>query len=53
VNILVALINLGFMGVTIFMMIKRDIRDEFVRRALIFLIVALSLRIVMSTGAAI
>ena len=41
------------MGVTIYFLIKRDIRDEFVRRALIFLVVATFLRIVMSTGAAV
>jgi hypothetical protein len=47
-----ALINIGFIGVTIYMIKKRDIRDEFVRRALIFLIIASSLRVITSTGAA-
>jgi hypothetical protein len=47
-----AVINIGFIGVTIYMIKKRDIRDEFVRRALIFLIVASTLRVITSTGAA-
>jgi hypothetical protein len=41
------------MGVTIYFLIKRDVRDELIRRALIFLVVATFLRIVMSTGAAV
>lgn len=53
INVFVAVINLLFMGVTVFLLIKRDIRDEFVRRALIFLVVATALRIVMSVGAAV
>ena len=40
------------MGITVYFLIKRDIRDEFVRRALIFLVVATFLRIIMSAGAA-
>jgi hypothetical protein len=53
INLFVALVNLVFMGITIYFLIKRDVRDEFVRRALIFLVVATMLRIVMSTGAAV
>jgi len=49
----VALVNLVFMGITIYFLIKRDVRDEFVRRAMILLVVAIFLRIVMSTGAAV
>lgn len=47
----VAVVNLVFMGVTIYFLIKRDVRDEFVRRAMILLVIAIFLRIVMSTGA--
>ena len=51
IDLFVAMVNLVFMGVTIYFLIKRDVRDEFVRRAMIFLVIAIFLRIVMSTGA--
>ena len=53
IDMFVALVNLVFMGITIYFLIKRDVRDEFVRRAMILLVIAIALRIVMSTGAAV
>ena len=52
VNVVMVVLSLIFIGVTVYMLKKRDIRDEFIRRALYFLLVALSLRVICSSGPA-